>query len=249
MILTCPECATGYFVDDAQIKPGGRSVRCAACGARWMAYPDRPLELISSGSEGAVAREAPEPEAPLTAEDLPKVFRARATSERKVREATLAGLVWGAMAVLVVLLVGAAIVFRVAVVRAMPSTAAAYAAIGLPVNRVGLALEQVRYEPSLQDGHAALSVTGKIRNIEDHAIVAPPLRIVLFNADGKQVGGNRVSLSDPRIPPGQSRYFATAILDPPLSAHDMQVDFDLDHPNKTAVTKPVKPMPPMPPTG
>ena len=35
MILTCPECATGYFVEDDQIRAAGRTVRCAACGARW----------------------------------------------------------------------------------------------------------------------------------------------------------------------------------------------------------------------
>ena len=62
MILTCPECATGYFVEDGQIRPGGRTVRCAACGARWKALPEGPLELVSSDEEGAVAKE-PAPDA------------------------------------------------------------------------------------------------------------------------------------------------------------------------------------------
>src|SRR5258708_39734520 len=73
MILTCPECATGYFVDDAQIKPGGRSVRCAACGARWMAERDAPLELISASEDGGLARDAAPADAapaPLTGDDL-----------------------------------------------------------------------------------------------------------------------------------------------------------------------------------
>ena len=37
MILTCPECATSYFVDDSKIPEAGREVRCASCGARWHA--------------------------------------------------------------------------------------------------------------------------------------------------------------------------------------------------------------------
>jgi hypothetical protein len=31
--------------------------------------------------------------------------------------------------------------------------------------------------------------------------------------------------ADPRIPPGQSRHFAIDILDPPTTAHDLEVSF------------------------
>src|ERR1700761_5037346 len=57
MILTCPECATGYFVEDEQVPATGRAVRCASCGHRWTALPERPLELVTSETEGAIARE------------------------------------------------------------------------------------------------------------------------------------------------------------------------------------------------
>src|SRR3569623_481467 len=40
MILTCPECATSYFVDDSRISRAGRVVKCSSCGARWTAVPD-----------------------------------------------------------------------------------------------------------------------------------------------------------------------------------------------------------------
>src|SRR4051812_17830148 len=40
MILTCPECATSYFVDDSRIGPAGRTVKCSHCGARWTARPE-----------------------------------------------------------------------------------------------------------------------------------------------------------------------------------------------------------------
>src|SRR3569623_3115804 len=40
MILTCPECATSYFVDDSRISPAGRPVKCSNCGARWTALPE-----------------------------------------------------------------------------------------------------------------------------------------------------------------------------------------------------------------
>src|ERR1700694_4785803 len=80
MILTCPECATGYFVDDAKIRPEGRSVRCASCGARWTAFPEKPLELSPTPEESALAGETRDDRSlsELTGDDLPKAFRSRA---------------------------------------------------------------------------------------------------------------------------------------------------------------------------
>jgi len=228
MILTCPECATGYFVEDGQIRPGGRTVRCAACGARWKALPEGPLDLVSSDEEGAVAKESAPgaEEVALSGEDLPRAFRDRAEDERRMRRAAVIGAAWAAGAVVVVLVVILGIVFRQQVVGGWPQTASLYAAIGLPVNPTGLAIEQVRAEPSLEQGHATLDVSGVIRNVADHAVTAPPLRISLFNAQGKRVAGQIATLDNARIPPGEARHFLTSIVDPPYAA-SLLVDFVL----------------------
>jgi predicted Zn finger-like uncharacterized protein len=228
MILTCPECATGYFVEDSQIRAGGRKVRCAACGARWLAQSDSALELVTS-EEGAIARDpaaeaAAEP-APITAEELPRVFRDRAQEERRLRQAAAAGVAWAAAAVMVIALIGIGVVFREGVVRAWPPTASFYAAIGLPVNPTGLVIEQVHAEPGLQEGHATLAVSGVIRNVVDRAVVAPALRIDLVNAQGKRVAGQITTLDNARIPPGETRHFVTSIFDPPYSAANLSVTF------------------------
>jgi predicted Zn finger-like uncharacterized protein len=234
MILTCPECATGYFVEDGQIRAGGRKVRCAQCGARWTAYPEGPLELVTSEEEGALARPEPESEAetdtegeppPLTAEDLPRVFRGRAEEEKKMRQAALSGAIWAAAALVLAMALGSAIVFREQVVRVWPQTASTYAVIGLPVNPTGLVIEQVRAEPSLEQGHATLAVSGVIRNVVGREVVAPPLRVVLLNAQGRRVAGQIANLQNARIPPGETRRFVTSIFDPPFSAATLQVDF------------------------
>lgn len=228
MILTCPECATGYFVDDSQMRAGGRKVRCANCGARWTAHPEGPLELVTS-EEGALAREPEQaPEPPITGDELPRVFRDRAEDERRMRRAALVGAAWAAGAVAILALIAIAVVFRDSVVRAWPPTASIYAAIGLPVNPTGLTIEQVRIEPALHGGHAALDVSGVIRNVVDHAVNAPPLRITIKNTQGKRVAGQIASLDNARIPPGGTRHFLTSILDPPYSAASLDVDFALN---------------------
>jgi predicted Zn finger-like uncharacterized protein len=231
MILTCPDCATSYFVDDAKIGPDGRAVRCASCGTRWTATrehePD--LELVADPEQGAFAREAAEPEAPpveaLAGEELPKVFRARAHSDKKVRQAATQGVIWGAVAATLAVIIALAIVFRADVVRMWPRSATAFAAVGMPVNNLGLVLEGVKAEPALQGGHAALAVSGQIRNIQQAAVTSPPLKISLLNKAGKPLVTQVAHAADPRIPPGETRHFAISLLDPPSAAHDLEVTF------------------------
>ncbi len=128
------------------------------------------------------------------------------------------------------LLLGLTVLLRQDVARIWPRTAGAYAAIGFPVNLVGLIIENQHAQPQLQDGHAALMITGSLRNIRDRPVVAPPLRISLLSSAGRSLA---VKISDPggaRIPPGEARRFVINMLDPPVSATDVNIAFVLDRP-------------------
>ncbi|MDR3506830.1 MAG: DUF3426 domain-containing protein [Caulobacteraceae bacterium] len=228
MILTCPECATRYFVADDRIGPEGRTVRCASCGSKWTALPDEPLELDASPEEGAVASEPREAEPDLTAlsgDELPKAFRERAQTRIKVREAAAQGVVWAVLVGGVALILATAVVLRQDVARVWPRMAGVYALLHMPVNLVGLAIENQHAQPALKDGHAALVVTGSLRNVRDRPIPAPALRISLINGAGKVVA---VKIADPggaRIPPGEARRFSVDLLDPPVSAQVVEIAF------------------------
>lgn len=251
MILTCPECATSYFVDDSKIPAEGRKVKCAACGHRWFCDP---VDVLTRGLGGETKDEDDgpylqererEPEldaeeiaevSDLPGEELPKVFRAKAADERKLREAAANGIVWAGMTAALAIMIALAVVFRVDVVRVFPHAAGAYAGVGLPVNALGLVIEGVKAEPALQDGHAALSVSGMIRNIEDREIDAPPLRISLINKSGRRITTKIAQPADARVPPGETRHFAVAILDPPTSASELEVAFAPEAARKGVVT-------------
>lgn len=247
MILTCPECASRYFVDDSKVGPTGRVVRCASCGHRWTARNEEPLDLfdepetptLADLAEGAGSLEEPvaeaeaEVEPPVSAlpgEELPKVFRARADAERRLRAATTTGIVWAGMAATMAVIVVAALIFRLDVVKILPGSAGAYAAVGLPVNTVGLVInrDSLKAKPSMQDGRAAVTITGEIRNITEHAVVSPPLRVELLNAKAKRVAGQLAAADDPKIPPGEVRHFAITFLDPPRTAKDLQIGFAIE---------------------
>lgn len=45
MIITCPDCATRYDVDDARFTPNGRSVRCSSCGKSWFVPAPEELDV------------------------------------------------------------------------------------------------------------------------------------------------------------------------------------------------------------
>jgi len=240
MILTCPECATGYFVQDGQIRPEGRTVRCAACGTRWTAYPEGGLELTPADEAPRADAETAADDADdlsLTAEELPKAFRDRAEEDRKLRKAAVSGVGWGGAVVALVAIIGLALIFRDGVVRAWPQTASLYATIGLPVNPTGLVFEQIRFEPGLHGGHPTIDVSGVIRNIAGRPETAPPLRISLFNAQGKRVAGEVARLDNAHIPAGEARFFTTSIMDPPYSATNMVVEFALGAGPHAATTR------------
>ncbi|HEX8233189.1 MAG TPA: DUF3426 domain-containing protein [Caulobacteraceae bacterium] len=227
MILTCPECATRYFVDDV-VAGAGRTVRCTNCGHAWKA--EAPLELRVSAEEGALAH-APSPEPkPLRGEDLPKAYRARVEERRRVREAAATGAVWAGGAAALAVVVAAIVIFRADVVRVWPKSASAYAAAGLPVNRVGLTIEQVQAQPALQDGRTALVVSGVLRNIRPEPVRSPPLKVTLLDKEGARLKQTVARAADAPAPPGSTRPFTLTLLEPPAAATDVEVTFALDAP-------------------
>jgi len=234
MILTCPECATRYFVDDERVGQAGRTVKCGSCGARWTAQAEVPLELTTTPEIGATAapeaRDEPAAGAlsDLPADELPKVFRGRAQTKEKVREAATSGVVWAGLFAGFALLISGAVLLRQDIASIIPRAAGAYAMAGLPVNLVGLSIEDQHAQPALQDGHAVLAVSGSLRNVRDKAVVAPPLRISVLNPQGRVLA---IKIADPggaSIPPGEARHFLVNVVDPPAGASDVEITFVME---------------------
>ncbi len=248
MILTCPTCASRYRIDETKLGPQGRTVRCAGCGQSWRAEPVvEPLQLTPEhmtparvqdgvpdrvpdraagelGSE-ALAAGAELDLAETPAEELPKVYRQKAEAKRRTREAMTAGLVWGAMSAGLALMMLAAVVFRVQVVQLWPRTAGAYAAVRLTVNPLGVAPDNVQVAPGLENGRAALIVTGAERNIDTRPRGPAPLRISLYDKAGARLISRIVDLQGAPLGGGESRSCKVSFLDPPMAAAQVGVDF------------------------
>lgn len=234
MILTCPACATSYFVDDAKIGSEGRTVRCASCGERWLAkLPQEdgaPAPVVSDEDrvESAATRRAQRQKeaqeaaqevaqaATAATDDGPIIFAAQTRSRKKPALKISPMVITAAMAAVLVASIAAAVVMRVDVVQIWPQSASAFALVGLAPNPTGLALEGIKADRILKDGQAALSVTGAIRNVSNSALIAPPLRITLTDPAGKTLAVQIAKPDGVTIPVGAVRYFAVSIIDPPL---------------------------------
>lgn len=231
MILTCPECATRYFVPDESMGAGGRTVRCANCGQSWRAEPEPPLVLTDDLEADEPAAE-PEPErAPaLSGDDLPRAFRERITAQRRNKQALTAGAVWAAIGLGVIALLTAAILGRNSIARAWPQSASAFAAVGLPVNVVGLVIEEQKAALGYEDGRPAVLVTGALRNVSGKPVTAPPLRITLLDGEDHNIGVKVSRISNAQVPAGETRTFAVRLQDPPESVANVEIGFELGEP-------------------
>ena len=228
MILTCPACATSYFIRDDAMGPNGRKVRCQSCGEVWRASADEPLELTLTPEPAAKAEARPEPETPSLAEtpapELPKAFRARAEQQRRLRRAAAQGAVWAAMASVFIGLLASAWLFRIEVVKSFPRAAGAYDMVGIPVNPVGLDFEAMSAREA-PDRPGMVLVAGALRNVRDEEIVAPPVRVALLDEHGAEVGFRVIPIDAAPVLPGKVQGFAALIPDPGGHAADIGVNF------------------------
>jgi predicted Zn finger-like uncharacterized protein len=229
MILTCPSCATSYFTPDEAIGPTGRTVRCKSCQHTWRASLDEPLELggeapVEPASFGSRDEAVSESLAETPAPELPKAFRARAEQQRRLRRAAAHGAVWAGIASGFALLLASAWLFRVEVVETFPKAAAAYAAVGSPVNPTGLDFEAISASPSPGDPGRVL-VSGALRNVRDNEVVAPPVRVALLDVHGAEIGHAVVRIDAAPVLPGKVQGFAALIDDPGGKGQGVGVDF------------------------
>ena len=200
-----------------------------------------PLSLQPAGGTASIGKGgalAAVRERLSTSADAPKKLRAAAAEKRATREAVATGVVWAGLGAGFCALALGAVVFRTDMVRLMPVTAGAYAFARMPVNPTGLAIEGVQGAPGLKDGHADLTVSGSLRNVETHLRTAAPLRVLLLDKGGKRLASEVVTPTG-ALKPGETRPFSVSFLDPPLAAASFQVEFAFDAMKKGAAPAPL----------
>jgi predicted Zn finger-like uncharacterized protein len=240
MILTCPQCATRYFLPDAQVGTAGRAVKCTHCGAVWRveaAAAPEPEPAFAAPShhfepEPELEPPAPDPEEEFAAaaERRSEIRRQKkAEAERRQRQqAVITAAVLAGVVAAIALCVALGIIFRIQVVKWWPGTATAYAALGMPVNASGLLIDKVQAAPAIVQGHRSLVVTGVLTNASAAPRPAPAFRVSMLDKAGKPLAQRVIETAPPvALKVGEARRFQLQVADPPPGAVDVEVTLAL----------------------
>ena len=114
---------------------------------------------------------------------------------------------------------------RAAIVRAVPHTARIFAAIGLPVNLRGLALDNVRTNIFDSGDRKVLIVEGAIANLRDQATETPNMRIALRGPNKQELYVWTAPAPKTLLGPNEQVAFRTRLAAPPEGVSDVLVRF------------------------
>lgn len=133
----------------------------------------------------------------------------------------------GALAALALLL-GGGLALREPIVAMFPALAAPYAAIGLPVNVVGLEFRNVQTLEALQQGAEMLTVKGDIASVAGHEVAVPQVLVTLLDRQGKALYQWSMTARASELEPGEHLGFSTQLSQPPAAARDVRLSFASD---------------------
>lgn len=215
MIVTCPSCEAKYRVEQSALEVRRGRVKCASCAHVWTVAEAAPKPApIPEPPVEPASRPKAEP-APALNEKPHAAIRARAATRAKRTRATVEGAGWAGVAACLVAVLGAAFVFRVDVVDAWPRAAGAYAAVGVDVDPVGLAVEELQAELIEEDGAPVLVVEGLVRNVARSIRDTAPLTAVVRDASGAVLAEWSLALESPQLDPDAIERFRTTFPAPP----------------------------------
>jgi predicted Zn finger-like uncharacterized protein len=106
-----------------------------------------------------------------------------------------------------------------------PALAGLYAAIGLPVNVIGLEFESSKTMTTFRGGKAVMLITSRIRSIASQIVPVPPVLVSLLDGTGATVYEWTVTPQATEMAPGEVFDFSTEVSAPPQGAVTVRLSF------------------------
>ncbi len=213
----------------------------AAFAAEAQALEDAPPEGLSEASVEEIKRAiAPRPkrdrgpDPAAMRKQLQAFSKRQATIRRKLPMGRFRHTVRIAALTALMVLVGGGILWRQSIVRQMPDMAGVYAAIGLPVNVVGLEFTGVKTLEMLSEGSPVLIVSGRISSVSEEEVPVPPVVVTLLTENGGAVYEWSVTPRAHELRAGEGIDFETRLTQPPPDAARVRLSFGSARPQAVA---------------
>jgi len=228
MLIVCKTCSNSYHIPREVLGENGCQLRCVGCGDIW---------TVSSKAEAGAARGAPIVEGERLRLEALGAPRSRPygrgdeapksgfLSALRGRGAGRTGFPRTIGAIAIVACAMAAVAARKPVVKAVPATARVFAALGLPVNLRGLALDNVHTNIFDLGDRKMLVVEGAVVNLRDAPTETPNMRIALRGADKRELYVWTAPPPKAKLGPNESAAFRTRLAAPPEGVNDVLVKF------------------------
>jgi predicted Zn finger-like uncharacterized protein len=226
MLIVCPSCASEYALDPDRIGDGGRKVRCAVCRETWLVR-----KPAASDAETSPAGRLPQTIDGVASGALPPNDRPKLpvrAPRRAVRSQSRTGRALAVAMILTVLIAPpAAIGLRQQVVRQLPPTATLFAAIGLPVNLIGLELAGVRAAVEQEGSARVLVIEGEVRSTSAGPVLLPRLDLAIEDQGGADLYRWSAKPPVPQLGPGESARFTARLASPPPDGARLVASFQV----------------------
>ncbi|MEI9905048.1 MAG: MJ0042-type zinc finger domain-containing protein [Asticcacaulis sp.] len=212
MILSCPACATRYTIDEAQLGPNGRTVRCAACKMTW--HAERPagdpieLPLTSPMPDKIEDLQA------VKAEKLPLKYRAMVEDKKRLKALATQGVIWAALGAAMLAVLALAFALRVEIVKACPRVAGAYAMVGLDVKGTNLQFGAYTATSAFKGGRFVVTVKAQVKNTTGKPVPVPPVRVDLLDSGLQTFDTVTMPSNGLVVPPRATRTLLFDVPDP-----------------------------------
>lgn len=229
--IRCPACGASEAADPA-VLADAPTIVCRNCGETWPVGQRRRRRALS-----ATAGEARAGTALIEAERRPlitfsdgaeKAWAAKIDGDilpEAPRQSRFASMAMTTAGLAAILFIGVLLGGRQAAVAALPDLAGLYAAVGLPVNLDGLAIESVTAERSVSASGSLVTVRGQIHNLSGVGQAARPLVVAVTRADAAVVVSRDFNAPAADIAAGKTSPFQLQIQNIPEGATGIVVRF------------------------
>lgn len=196
--------------------------------------PPEPRPEARPEPEVAAAGAAiPEPQSGLTEKiELPSVAAAgpnkppaEGIPAKAARRSSSIG--WIALVTLVLAVLVGGVLARDSIVRAWPPAERLYKVAGLSANgaAVGLRIEVVSHNHTVEDDRTFLVVRGKVTNTSGKVRQVPELKAWIRGEDSRELANWTFTAAQTRLLPGETASFMTRFQNPPTGGTGLAIDF------------------------